>query len=99
MRRALLFCACCAGLATAAAQPKPQDWARLIADGETQVTAGNYSAAIAPYREALRLAETFGPEDICVVASLDYLGNIYASLGMWMDSEQHYRRAIKIAEH
>lgn len=93
-----LFCAWCASIVAAATQPQAIQWNHLVDQAEAQARAGDYEGALQHYRDALHVAETFGPRDLRLPSSLDYLGNVYSGLGRWQESEAQYRRALAMIE-
>lgn len=98
MGRCAIVYVWCACVAWAAEPPQPVDWDRLIHQADAQVKAGNYDKALTIYREALRVAEPFGAGDLRLPATLDFLGNVYAILGSWSQSEHEFRRALPMIE-
>lgn len=84
---------------SAAAMPgDTDDWNRLTVSANAKARAGDYAATLELYRQALLIAERFGPGDLRLAASLDALGNTYSMLGMWAESERQFRRALPIIE-
>ena len=98
MGRCAIVYVWCACVAWAAEPPQPVDWDRLIHQADAQVKAGDYDQALTLYRDALRVAEPFGPGDLRLAATLDFLGNVYAILGSWSQSEHEFRRALPMIE-
>lgn len=88
-----VWCAC-----LAAAESPVDEWGRLNDLAEAHVKVGDYAGAVPVYREALHVAETLGPGDPRLSATLDYLANVYSTLGMTAESERLFRRAFAIVE-
>lgn len=98
MGRCAFWYVWCACIVWAAEPPQSADWDRLITQADAQVRAGNYDRALPLYREALRIAEAFGAGDVRLPATRDFLGNVYAALGMWSQSEREFLLALPMIE-
>ena len=90
MGRCALWYLWCACVVWADQPPQSADWDQLITQAEAQVRVGNYDKSLPLYREALRIAEPFGAGDGRLAATLDFLGNTYAALGLGRRASGHF---------
>lgn len=69
----------------------------LRLEGSRLTASGNYRAANAAYRRALRLAERCDPPDVLLFAAvLNDFGVLCKFTGKFADAEKMYRRAVKL---
>jgi Flp pilus assembly protein TadD len=94
MKRAVVFVCVLAVAAPAFAQD--DEYQRLIAQGSALEQAGNYNEAVAVFRQALQLAESF--KDGRLPNTLNMLAAVYDGAGQPLQAEKHYQRALAILE-
>lgn len=85
---------------TAAILPAAQadEWVRLMYQAHTLERAGDYTQAVASYREAIGVAERLGAQDRRLVITLNRLGSLYQQLGQSSEAKRQYRRALSLVE-
>jgi tetratricopeptide (TPR) repeat protein len=91
---AVLFMALCQGWG----KGDGDEWERLVLDGAAHENAGNYVAAAASFRDAVRNAEQPGAPDLRLPLSLNALARANDELGDFAEAERLYKRAISILD-
>jgi pentatricopeptide repeat protein len=74
------------------------EWRRLMLEGTAQEKAGNYMAAAATYRDAVRVAEWPNSSDMRLPLSLNSLANADEELGYLAEAERLYKRVLGILD-
>ena len=97
MRSTLVVCALALFLASGVSA-QDDVWRNLADRALALDRAGNYTDAVAVYRDALRVAERFDRRDHRLLATLNWLAEAYEHEGRPAEAERHYRRALKIME-
>ena len=76
-----------------------KEWQAVTDEAITYYQAGRHKEAIATARKALKMGEeTFGPEDLKVVGSVDDLASYLAAEKQYAEAEALYKRALSILE-
>src|SRR5262245_54535361 len=91
---AVLFMALCQGWG----KGDGDEWERLVLDGAAHENAGNYVAAAASFRDAVRIAEQPGAPELRLPLSLNALARAREELGDFAEAERLYKRAVAILE-
>src|SRR5215831_20484812 len=74
------------------------EWERLVLDGAAHENAGNYVAAAASFRDAVRIAEQPGAPELRLPSSLNALARAHEELGDFAEAERLYKRAVAILD-
>jgi tetratricopeptide (TPR) repeat protein len=86
-------------LAAGCAWANEKEWLGLTDKAIGFYQKGKHEEAIAVARQALRVGEeTFGPEDLKIVGSIDDLASYLQAVGNYTEAEALYRRALSILE-
>ena len=95
----VLMCIAALVLAGSPAEPQSADeWRTAMERGNAAERAGDYTAAAASYRDAVRISERFGPDERRRVYSLNALAMMCDALGRLPDAEAAYRRSLAVLE-
>jgi tetratricopeptide (TPR) repeat protein len=73
-------------------------WQELVGAANGHFEAGHYGSAEESRIRALRVAESIGPEDTRVTATLNNLAPVSEKLGRYTAAEAHYRKCLSIWE-
>lgn len=95
--RILVSAALLAAVCAAQTAP-PENWDQLIARGEGLERSGQYSDAIAVYRQALALVDHPDLSDSRLANTLNVLGIAYNDSGAAADARHCYHRALTVLE-
>src|SRR5215831_19656354 len=74
------------------------EWERLVLDGAAHESAGNYVAAAASFRDAVRIAEQPSAPELRLPLSLNALARAHEELGDFAEAERLYKRAVAILD-
>lgn len=84
-----------------AAQPvtgPAADWLKLKREADTAYAANNYGVAERGYLQALKQAESFGPNDLRVAENLHALVALYSTRGQFAKAEPLFERELRVKE-
>src|SRR5690242_14068802 len=95
---ALVVCLACAQIVPGAADSEAVRWRGLLDRGDQSRRLGKYAEARQTYLDALALAETFGPDDRRLAATLNNLAALLFDYGDYAQAEPLFRRALGIFE-
>lgn len=73
-------------------------WQGCLDSGKKAFEKGDYAEAQEHFLAALREAETFGPQDLRLAATLNNLAALYRAQAKYAEAEPLYRRALTILE-
>ena len=88
----------CWAMAAEPSLAQPSRWEELMAAGARAYQEGRYAKAEQQVKAALKEAETFGPEDPRLAASLNNLALLYDAQGNYAQAEPLYKRSLAIVE-
>lgn len=74
------------------------EWKQRMERGQAFERAGNYGQAAASYRDAVKIAEPFGPRDRRLLLALNWLALAYQEMGRFPDSERNLLRVLTTLE-
>lgn len=98
-REKFLWVALCVFLGTHLSWAGEKEWLGLTDKAIENYRIGNYNAAVAQARLALKEGEaTYGADDLKIVGSIDDLATYLVAVGQTSEAEALYQRALSILE-